>query len=217
MVMIMMHSHHHHQTNPPPPPLSHHNNPSLSSSISLRSPNSSSTPTTQPHSFNHLISLGRDNYVPSGAGTAKVQDSAGPVLSRVKLSDILPYDGSPVGPYVRAVEALSGSLMRHNAAVIEVGCEGGALLRCGLESARFFFRTRAAVAQSGGGGGGGNAGGWNRGSSSGLYVYRPGRYSIQTQIKFSFWICMLFLILLYFLIQVFILDMYIFFQFYCIF
>lgn len=190
MVMIMMHSHHHHQTTPPPPPPSHHNNPSLSSSISLRSPNSSSTPTpaptAQPHSFNHLISLGRDNYVPAGAGPAQAQDSAGPVLSRVKLSDILPYDGSPVGPYVRAVEALSGSLMRHNAAVIEVGCNDGALLRCGLESARFFFRTRAAVAQSGGGG---NAGGWNKGSSSGVYIYRSGRYSIQTQIKFSFWIC----------------------------
>lgn len=194
MVMIMMHSHHHHQTTPPPPPPQHHNNPSLSSSITLRSPNSSSTPTptAQPHSFNHLISLGRDNYVPAGAGPAQAQDSAGPVLSRVKLSDILPYDGSPVGPYVRAVEALSGSLMRHNAAVIEVGCNDGALLRCGLESARFFFRTRAAVVQSGGGGGG-NAGGWNKGSSSGVYIYRPGRYSYKLKSSFHFGYALFFL------------------------
>ncbi|CAI9106890.1 OLC1v1006135C2 [Oldenlandia corymbosa var. corymbosa] len=180
MVMIMMHPHpHHHQiTTPPPPPPSHHNNPPpFSSPIPLRSPNSSTTPTptAQSHSpsFNHTtISLGRDNYVPPGVGPVQCQDSAGSaVLTRVKLSDILPYDGSAVGPYVRAVEALSGSLMRHNAAVIEVGSDDAALLRCGLESARFYLRTTAV-----GGGGNGNGGGWNK-SSRRVYVYRPGRTS----------------------------------------
>jgi len=41
------------------------------------------------------------------------------------------------------VEALSNSLTRHNAAVIELGVEDSALLRCALESAKLYFRTRA--------------------------------------------------------------------------
>ncbi|GAA0159781.1 hypothetical protein LIER_16485 [Lithospermum erythrorhizon] len=63
-------------------------------------------------------------------------------LIKVKLSDILPYDGAPVGPYIRAVEALSTSLTRHNAAVIELGSDDVALLRCSLEAVRMYFRTR---------------------------------------------------------------------------
>lgn len=82
-------------------------------------------------------------------------------LARVRLSDISPYDGAPAGNYVRAVEALSGSLMRHNAAVIELGCEDSALMRCGLEAARLYFRSRA---QQGVGKG-----------SRGVYMYRAGR------------------------------------------
>lgn len=89
-----------------------------------------------------------------------------PPLARVRLSDLIPYDGAPAGPYVRAVEALSGSLMRHNAAVIELGGEDTALMRCGLESARLYFRTRA---QSGGSSGKGGRG---------VYMYRAGRYLI---------------------------------------
>lgn len=85
------------------------------------------------------------------------------MISRVRLSDIVPYDGAPAGPYLRAVEALSGSLMRHNAAVIELGSEDTALLRCGLEAARLFFRSRT---QSGG-----NLGKGGRG----VYTYRAGR------------------------------------------
>lgn len=81
-------------------------------------------------------------------------------LGRVRLSDIAPYDGAPSGPYVRAVEALSGSLMRHNAAIIELGSDDAALLRCGLESGRLFFRSRAQTSGKG-----------NRG----VYMYRAGR------------------------------------------
>ncbi|KAL0358239.1 UNVERIFIED_CONTAM: U-box domain-containing protein 62 [Sesamum calycinum] len=75
--------------------------------------------------------------------------------SRIRLSDILPYDGTPMAPYIRAVDALSNSLMRHNAAVIELGPEDAALLRCALESARLYFRTRK--------------------GGRGVYTYRAGR------------------------------------------
>ncbi|XP_057773965.1 uncharacterized protein LOC130993196 isoform X2 [Salvia miltiorrhiza] len=74
---------------------------------------------------------------------------------RVRLADILPYDGAPMAPYLRAVDALSASLMRHNAAVIELGSEDAALLRCALESARLYFRTRK--------------------GGRGVYTYRAGR------------------------------------------
>lgn len=85
-------------------------------------------------------------------------------LGRVRLADIVPYDGAPAGPYVRAVEALSGSLMRHNAVVIELGSEDAALMRCGLESARLYFRTRNQA----------TGGSWGKGSK-GVYSYRAGR------------------------------------------
>lgn len=62
---------------------------------------------------------------------------------------------------MRAVEALAGSLMRHNAAVIELGADDAALLRCGLEASRLYFRSRA---QLGAGKGG-----------RGVYMYRAGR------------------------------------------
>ncbi|PIN26833.1 hypothetical protein CDL12_00403 [Handroanthus impetiginosus] len=75
--------------------------------------------------------------------------------SRIRLSDILPYDGAPMGPYIGAVDALSTSLMRYNAAVIELGSDDAALLRCALESARLYFRTRK--------------------GGRGVYTYRAGR------------------------------------------
>ncbi|KAF5737804.1 hypothetical protein HS088_TW13G00694 [Tripterygium wilfordii] len=81
-------------------------------------------------------------------------------LARVRLSDIIPHDGAPGGAYVKAVEALSVSLMRHNAAVIEMGTEDAALMRCTLEAARLYFRTRAQ--------------GFGKGSR-GVYMYRAGR------------------------------------------
>ncbi|KAF8015344.1 hypothetical protein BT93_H0989 [Corymbia citriodora subsp. variegata] len=84
-------------------------------------------------------------------------------MARVRLSDIAPYDGAPAGPYLRAVEALSGSLTRHNAAVIELGPEDAALMRCGLEAAKLFLRTRAQAPATG------------KGSPRGVYLYRAGR------------------------------------------
>lgn len=84
-------------------------------------------------------------------------------MARVRLSDIAPYDGAPAGPYLRAVEALSGSLTRHNAAVIELGPEDAALMRCGLEAAKLYLRTRSQAPAAG------------KGSPRGVYLYRAGR------------------------------------------
>ncbi|GMP92489.1 hypothetical protein CsSME_00042701 [Camellia sinensis var. sinensis] len=85
---------------------------------------------------------------------------AAPPLSRVRLADMVAYDGTLTRTYVKAVEALSGSLMRHNAAIIELGSEDAALMRCGLEAARLYFRTRAQNSGKG---------------SRGVYIYRAGR------------------------------------------
>lgn len=104
---------------------------------------------------------------PSGEpAAASLMAAPAAPLGRVRLSDIAPYDGAPGGPYNRAVEALAGSLMRHNAAVIELGTEDTALMRCGLEASRLYFRTRAqqqqlqTVVAKG---------------SRGVYMYRAGR------------------------------------------
>uniref|UniRef100_M1AFJ8 Uncharacterized protein n=1 Tax=Solanum tuberosum TaxID=4113 RepID=M1AFJ8_SOLTU len=91
-------------------------------------------------------------------------------LARVKLSDIVPYDGALVGPYLWVVEALSESVMWHNNGVIELDGEGTLMLRCGLESVRYFFKTRA-VAQNDGGSTGGAVLGK---SGRGVYIYRAG-------------------------------------------
>ncbi|KAL5721529.1 hypothetical protein ACHQM5_005166 [Ranunculus cassubicifolius] len=98
----------------------------------------------------------------TGAATAAA-------IGRVRLSDIVTYDGAPVGNYVRSVEALSGSLMRHNAVVIELGSEDSGIMRCALEGARMYFRMRGG--QSSGNGGGGI---WGK-PSRGVYMYRAGR------------------------------------------
>nr|GEW05021.1 hypothetical protein [Tanacetum cinerariifolium] len=79
-----------------------------------------------------------------------------PSLSRVRLCDLAPYDGGPTDCYLKAVEALSNSITRNNAVVIELGNEDAAVIRCGLEASRLFFRLRAQ-------------------SSNGFYKYRPGR------------------------------------------
>ncbi|KAK4403146.1 hypothetical protein Sango_1055300 [Sesamum angolense] len=127
MVTTMMHQHQNHG-NPPP---------SSAAIGSIRSPPSHS------HSHSHSHRLPSPSPLSLDAP------------SRIRLSDILPYDGTPMAPYIRAVDALSNSLMRHNAAVIELGPEDAALLRCALESARLYFRTRK--------------------GGRGVYTYRAGR------------------------------------------
>lgn len=158
--MIMMHPHQHqhqHQQHSTPPQSHHINPPPSCSSISLRSPSANSAPpNAQPHA--------RPDQLPFGS-PGQAQESAGPLLARVRLSDLLPYDGAPAASYFRAVESLSGSLMRHNAAVIEVGCDDATVLRCGLEAARLYFRTQAST---------GAGAAWGKGSR-GVYMYKPGR------------------------------------------
>ncbi|KAK4756133.1 hypothetical protein SAY87_009890 [Trapa incisa] len=87
------------------------------------------------------------------------------VVARVRLSDIAPYDGSPGAAYLRAVEALSESLMRYNAAVIELEMEDAVLMRCGLEAARLYLRTRVHPHTQTAG----------KGNIRGVYTYRAGR------------------------------------------
>ncbi|KAH7569801.1 hypothetical protein JRO89_XS05G0001900 [Xanthoceras sorbifolium] len=82
------------------------------------------------------------------------------MVARVRLSDMTLYDGASCGSYVRAVEALSGSLMRHNAAVIEVGSDDAAFIHCGLEAARSYFRGKSLSLGKG---------------SRGVYMYWAGR------------------------------------------
>jgi len=80
-------------------------------------------------------------------------------IGRVKLSDIAPFEGSPSGNYMKAVEALSVSLMRYNAVMIEIGVEDSVVMRCALESVRMFFKARAQCGKLG----------------RGFYTYRAGR------------------------------------------
>ncbi|XP_074307713.1 uncharacterized protein LOC141642719 [Silene latifolia] len=75
--------------------------------------------------------------------------------ARVRLSDISPYEGAATAAYMKGVEAISESLMRYNAVVIELGRNDAAIIRCGLEASRLFFR--------------------NHPLSRGLYIYRAGR------------------------------------------
>lgn len=136
----------------------------LSSSLPLVSP------LPAPLRQTHLPSLPPDHVIGPVEPIAATHPSGEPALAvppacplpRVRLSDIALYDGAPAGSYVRAVEVLSGSLMRHNAALIELGCEDTALMRCGWEGSRLFFRSRAHL-------GGGKG-------SRGVHMYRAGRY-----------------------------------------
>ncbi|KAK6931848.1 hypothetical protein RJ641_003641 [Dillenia turbinata] len=152
------------QSNNPPPPSSLRSRspvpPPLPSPLSL-GPAQARQPSD--HVIGQVVPIAAAR--PSGEPAALSITAA---LARVRVSDIACYDGAPTGVYLKAVEALSGSLMRHNAAVIELGNEDTALMRCGLESARLFFRSRAQI------GSGSTGGTWGK-TSRGVYVYRAGR------------------------------------------
>lgn len=133
--------------------------------ISLRSPSSSSQQLCSPLP----LSSHRQPLLPVAAAEPASTAATNCPLVRVRLSDIAPYDGAPAGNYVRAMEALSASLLRHNAALIELGSEDTALMRCGLEGSRLFFRSRAHLGVGKG--------------SRGVYMYRAGRYIYITTIR----------------------------------
>jgi hypothetical protein len=96
-------------------------------------------------------------------------------LARIKLWEIALEDGVASGVYTRAVESLSASLARNNAAVIELSAEDAALVRCALESAKLYFRSRAQAAR------GWSSSDWLKRSgylsapSRDMYLYRAGR------------------------------------------
>ncbi|KAH9323314.1 hypothetical protein KI387_017953, partial [Taxus chinensis] len=128
-----LHPHHH----PLPHHHPHHHAMSASSlSLGLVPHNASATRLSNPEPL-------ASEPPPPPAAASPTPTSA--LLSRIKLADLLPDDGAPTPLYCKAVEALSGSLMRHNAAVIELGADDSTLLRVALESAKFYFRTRAQV------------------------------------------------------------------------
>lgn len=104
----------------------------------------------------------------SSISPAAVECSAVPI-ARVRLSDIIPYEGAPCEAYVKAVEALSGSLTKHNAVVIELGTEDSTMMRCALDSARMYFKARTQCSGVGSG-----IDTWRK-SSRGVYMYRAGR------------------------------------------
>lgn len=100
-------------------------------------------------------------------------------IVRIKLQDILPEDGAASAAYTRAVEKLSLSLARNNAAIIQLSSEDAALVRCGLESAKLYFRSRCR-----------NASLWNSSvwlklsgylaaPARDMYFYRAGRYCLS--------------------------------------
>ncbi|KAJ3691431.1 hypothetical protein LUZ61_020595 [Rhynchospora tenuis] len=134
---------------PPPPPPAAPPPPPPHSTIPRSSP-----PLQSPLSLNLL---------PPSAPSVP---SPPPPLTRIKLSDIAPYEGACSSTYQRAVEALSSSLTRHNAAVLELGSTGEevTVMRCALESARMYFKAKERGLVTGGG---------KRGR--GVYVYRAGR------------------------------------------
>lgn len=154
VVMMMQQPHQATPPNPPPP----------TSDASLRSPTPTSTQSPLPlplHPRQPLehVAVPISTAHPSGEPLVTMGTTLLP-LARVRLSDISPYDGAPSASYVRAVDTFSGSLMRHNAAVIEFGNEDAALMRCALEASRLYFRSRVNTVGKG---------------SRGVYMYRAGR------------------------------------------
>uniref|UniRef100_A0A7C9E541 PUB 62/63 C-terminal domain-containing protein n=1 Tax=Opuntia streptacantha TaxID=393608 RepID=A0A7C9E541_OPUST len=142
-----------------------HNNNNNSNSSSVQQHHHHHLPQPSPLSLSPISSLPPPSSHRSAAdhGVSVAAFPSEVIPSRVRLSDISHYDGAPTATYQKAVEALSGSLMRHNAAVIELGSEDASILRCGFESARLYFKTRAQSAGAVGKG------------SRGVYVYRAGR------------------------------------------
>ncbi|KAH9706934.1 RING/U-box superfamily protein [Citrus sinensis] len=127
---------------------------------SLRSPTAAAAATHAPRQAIPIAAAADHAIGPVVVPISVEPTVATTMLPRVRLSDVAPYDGAPAGPYLKAVEALSGSLMRHNAAVIELGSEDAAIMRCGLEAARLYFRTKSQTVGKG---------------SRGVYMYRAGR------------------------------------------
>lgn len=66
-----------------------------------------------------------------------------PSIGRVRLTDLIASEGLPSDSYKISLLTLTQSLAQYSAAIIQLPSSDGALLRSGLESARFFFHQRA--------------------------------------------------------------------------
>lgn len=88
---------------------------------------------------------------------------------------MLPEDGAASGVYTRAVEELSLSLARNNAAIIELNGEDAALVRCALDSAKLYFRSRKPN-PSWNSSDWVNLSGYATAPTKQMYYYRAGRY-----------------------------------------
>ncbi|XP_078161460.1 RING/U-box superfamily protein [Carex rostrata] len=129
------------------------------------------TPTPTPNSTPSLSSPRLQshlsfNLLPHATPSPSPSPSPPLPLTRIKLSDITPYEGACYSDYQKAVDALSSSLTRHNAAVIELVSTGEdvAVMRCALESVRMFFKAKEQGLMTGG-----------EKRSRGVYIYRAGR------------------------------------------
>ncbi|KAE8681150.1 2-oxoglutarate (2OG) and Fe(II)-dependent oxygenase superfamily protein isoform 1 [Hibiscus syriacus] len=67
-----------------------------------------------------------------------------PSLGRVKLTDLVTSEGLPSDSYKLLVSTLSQSFAQYSASIIQFPARDGALLRSGLDSARFYFHQREA-------------------------------------------------------------------------
>lgn len=139
------------QTTPPPPPPT----PTLPQQPPPPPPPCGSTGHRSPP----MVSGGGDQN--PNLASASVE----PMIARVRFSDIDPYEGASSGVYTRAVETLCCSLVRHNAAVIELPHHDSAIIRCGLEATRSFFRTTKSPIRQ-------------LPPPRSVYIYRAGRYVI---------------------------------------
>ncbi|MQL98160.1 hypothetical protein Taro_030861 [Colocasia esculenta] len=153
----------------PAPPLgvTHVVYPHLPSPLSLGLLPPPPTSSSSRPSSDHYHAIGAEP-ITSARPVAGEHGAAVPI-ARVRLADIAPFEGAPCGGYVKAVEALSGSLTRHNAVVIELGNDDSTVMRCALESARMYFKAKAQCSGAGGG-----VDTWRK-SNRGVYTYRAGR------------------------------------------
>lgn len=101
-------------------------------------------------------------------------------LARIKLHEILPEDGAASAGYIRAVEKLSLSLARNNAAIIQLNPEDAAIVHCALESAKLYFRTRSHSASFWNSSDWLKLSGYLAAPAKDMYFYRAGRYSLNT-------------------------------------
>lgn len=97
-------------------------------------------------------------------------------LARIKLHEILPEDGAASAVYTQAVEKLSLSLTRNNAAIIELSSEDAAIVHCALESAKLYFRTRSHTASFWNSSDWLKLSGYLAAPGRDMYFYRAGRY-----------------------------------------